>query len=145
MIEMILAIITAVLFYSDMECEDTYLNKESVDKIESSLSEDESLISLGEFRLTAYCGCSICCGVYADDRENGVVCGAYGVPLIENYSIAVDPNVIPYGTEVIINGRSYIAYDTGGAISENRIDVYFDNHEDALAFEIQDAEVFIHK
>jgi 3D (Asp-Asp-Asp) domain-containing protein len=55
----------------------------------------------------------------------------------------VDPNVIPYGTEVIINGHAYIAQDCGGAIQQNRIDIYFESHEQALQFGLQTAYVYV--
>lgn len=107
-------------------------------------------ISLGEFKLTSYCSCSKCCGKWAYNRpkdENGkeIVYGSIGERLKEGYSIAVDPEVIPYGTEVIINGRTYKAQDCGGAIKGNRIDVYHENHQDALNFGVQYAEVFLVK
>lgn len=98
--------------------------------------------SMGMFKLTAYCGCKKCCGKWADNRPNGVVYGASGEILQEGYSIAVDTDVIPYGTEVIINGNTYRADDCGGAIKGNRIDVYFSEHEDAVNFGVQKAEVY---
>lgn len=99
-------------------------------------------VSLGEFKLTAYCSCSLCCGIWANNRPNGIVYGAIGEELKEGYSIAVDPTVIAYGTEVIINGHTYKAQDCGGAIKGNRIDVYMSDHDKALEFGVQYAEVF---
>lgn len=104
--------------------------------------------SLGEFKLTAYCSCEKCCGKWALNRpkdENGkdIVYGSTGAILVAGTSIAVDPSVIPYGSQVEINGHTYTAQDTGGAIKGNRIDVYFDNHQDALNFGVQYAEVFL--
>lgn len=106
------------------------------------------LISLGEFKLTAYCGCKKCCGKWADNRpvdEDGkeIVYGAIGKRLTANYSIAVDPKVIPYGSIVVINGHEYEAMDCGGGIKGNRIDVYFDDHDEARHFAVQTTEVFI--
>ena len=100
-------------------------------------------VSLGDFKLTAYCSCFVCCGEWAYNRPNGVVYGAIGEELIEGYSIAVDPNVIPYRTEVIINGNTYKAQDCGGAIKGNKIDIYFEDHQKALEFGVQYAEVFV--
>lgn len=100
-------------------------------------------VSLGNFKLTAYCSCQLCCGKWANNRPNGIVYGAIGEELKEGYSIAVDPTVIAYRTEVIINGHTYKAQDCGGAIKGNRIDVYFDDHQTALNFGVQYAEVFI--
>ena len=100
-------------------------------------------VSLGEFKLTAYCSCYKCCGKWAYNRPDGIVYGAIGEELKEGYSIAVDPEVIPYKTEVIINGRAYKAQDCGGAIKGNRIDVYFEDHDEALEFGVQYSEVFV--
>lgn len=100
-------------------------------------------VSLGSFKLTAYCSCSLCCGKWAKNRPNGIIYGAIGEELKEGYSIAVDPSVIPYKTEVVINGHTYKAQDCGGAIKGNRIDVYFEDHNDALEFGVQYAEVFM--
>ena len=100
-------------------------------------------VSLGNFKLTAYCSCSLCCGKWADNRPNGIVYGSIGEELKEGYSIAVDPTVIPYRTEVIINGHIYKAQDCGGVIKGNRIDVYFSSHDDALEFGVQYSEVFL--
>ena len=104
--------------------------------------------SLGEFKLTAYCSCEKCCGKWAlnrpkDESGKDIVYGSTGEVLIAGTSIAVDPSVIPYGSQVEINGHTYTAHDTGGAIKGNRIDVYFDNHQDALSFGVQYAEVFL--
>ena len=105
-------------------------------------------VSLGEFKLTAYCSCEICCNKWAlnrpiDENGNEIVYGAIGERLQEGYSIAVDPSVIPYRTEVIINGNAYKAQDCGGAIKGNRIDVYFEDHQAALNFGVQYAEVYL--
>lgn len=113
-----------------------------VEPIVEELESQPELISLGEFKLTAYCSCEKCCGKWAENRLEGKVIGAAGKELVPGYSIAVDPTVIPYGTIVIINEHEYEAMDCGGAIKDNRIDVYFDNHTDALKFGVQYAEVW---
>ena len=120
-----------------------------VDEVEDPLTYVEpELISLGEFKLTAYCSCSICCGRWAHNRPvdeygNEIVIGSSGQTLTAGYSIAVDPTIIPYGTVIVIDGKEYEAQDCGGAIKDKRIDVYFDSHEEALEFGVQYAEVFV--
>lgn len=47
-----------------------------------------------------------------------------GVIAEEGRTIAVDPTVIPYGTEVMIDGHVYIAEDCGGAVKGNVIDIF---------------------
>jgi 3D (Asp-Asp-Asp) domain-containing protein len=82
--------------------------------------------------VTAYCPCEKCCGAYS----NGYT--ATGVKATQGVTIATDPDVIPMGTEVEIDGHIYIAQDVGGAISGNRIDLYFDSHEDALQWGVRE-------
>lgn len=36
------------------------------------------------------------------------------------------------GSKVLINGITYVAEDTGSAIKGNKIDVYVNNHSEAL-------------
>lgn len=95
------------------------------------------IIYLGEFKLTAYCPCAKCCGQWAD----GIT--STGVTAKAGRTIAVDPTVIPYGSLVEINGNTYVAEDCGGSIKGNRIDVYFNTHEEALEFGVQYADVYI--
>ena len=119
----------------------------AVEPVEAEPVAEPTLRSLGEYRLTAYCPCEKCCGPYAADRPvddfgNELVIGASGTLLEAGKSIAVDPTIIPYGTKVVINGHEYIAQDCGGAIKGNRIDIYFENHEETEAFGVQYMEVF---
>lgn len=121
-----------------------------VESIREVPEEEPEYISLGEFKLTAYCSCEKCCGKWAknrpvDEEGNEIVIGASGEVLEAGISIAVDKKVIPYGSTVLINGQEYIAHDCGGAIKQNRIDVYFSDHQDALEFGVRYAEVFLMK
>lgn len=126
---------------TEIEVPQIIQTKEKQEKVEEK--EKIEPINLGNFKLTAYCPCSLCCEEWAYNRPNGIVYGAIGEELKEGYSIAVDPNIIPYRTEVEINGKTYKAQDCGGAIKGNRIDVYFESHTDALSFGVQYADVFI--
>lgn len=83
------------------------------------------------FRLTAYCNCSICCGQWADGLT------ATMTSCCEGTTIAVDPNIIPLGSRVIIDGHEYIAQDTGSAIKGNRIDIYISDHSRASDFGVK--------
>jgi 3D (Asp-Asp-Asp) domain-containing protein len=83
---------------------------------------------------TAYCPCVKCCG-----KSYGIT--ASGVKAKANHTVAVDRKVIPLGTHIIYNGKEYVAEDTGGAIKGNKIDIYFDSHEEALKFGRQTIEI----
>ncbi|MCL1999303.1 MAG: 3D domain-containing protein [Turicibacter sp.] len=82
---------------------------------------------LGYFELTFYCPCEICTG-----RWSGLNRTASGTIPTAGRTIAVDTSVIPFGTEVLINGHIYIAEDTGSAVRGNVIDIFVDSHEYAV-------------
>lgn len=98
---------------------------------------DASLKPLGTFRITHYCQCSICCGPWAD----GIT--STGVTAVTNRTIAVDPDQIPYGSKVVINGQVYIAEDCGGAIKENCIDIYVGSHAEGESRGVYYTEVYL--
>lgn len=134
-----------LLIYPEVKEEQEFIE---LDVVEPEEPQKPKLKNLGEFVLTAYCSCEKCCGKWALNRpldENGeqIVYGASGARLIEGISVAVDPDVIPYGTELYIDGNLYIAHDCGGAVKGNHLDVYFATHEEAWNFGKQTAEVFI--
>ena len=94
--------------------------------------------NLGNFQITYYCACEICC-----NKADGIT--ATGTPVVEGRTIAVDPRVIPYGTKVIIGGHIFTAEDCGGAIQGNHIDIYVNNHAEATALGVTNADVFLVK
>ena len=119
------------------ECEVPVV-KASETNVEPVVEEPEPepvIQSLGIYRLTAYCPCKKCCG-----KTNGIT--ASGTKATAGRTIAV-ARQIPFGTELIIDGHTYVAEDRGGAIKGNRIDIYFDTHQEALNFGVQYKEIFI--
>ncbi|WP_249872223.1 G5 and 3D domain-containing protein [Oceanobacillus saliphilus] len=81
-------------------------------------------------------GCSGCSGYTAT-----------GINLQANPNmkvIAVDPNVIPLGTKVWVEGYGEaIAGDTGGHIKGNRIDIHVPNKSDAFSWGVKTVQVKI--
>ena len=92
-----------------------------------------SLVNIGEYRLTAYCGCEKCCGKWSKYNLT-----ASGTTPQQDRTVAC--NSLEFGTELIINGKKYIVEDRGG-MKGNTIDIYFNSHEAALAFGVQYAKV----
>lgn len=81
------------------------------------------------YEATAYCGCRKCNGKWTDYPT------ASGTQMKAGRTIAVDPDYIPLGSRVFIEGMGeYIAEDTGSAIKGKIIDIYFDSHEEAWDF-----------
>lgn len=91
---------------------------------------------------TAYCPCEKCCGVWAENRPNGIVYTASGAIAQEGVTIAADWDIYPPGTVLYIEGLGeYTVQDRGGAIKGQKVDVYFKNHEDALQFGRQEVRI----
>lgn len=110
------------------------------EKLDANLeAEEDSLVppidisTIEDCTVTAYCPCAKCCGVWAEHRDNGVVRTSTGDEAVQGITVAVDPKVIPYGAHVLVNGHEYIAQDCGG-FSGNVIDLYFNEHIDAVIF-----------
>lgn len=92
---------------------------------------------IGVCTLTAYC---------CESKDDPHICGdgdgltATGLPVAPGM-VAVDPDIIPLGSTVIINGVSYLAADTG--VSGYHIDIAIQTHEEASDFGVSSAEVWI--
>lgn len=70
------------------------------------------------------------------DSQGGGNITATGQNLLANpMAIAVDPNVIPLGTKLHVEGYG-VAYavDTGGAIKGNIIDIHFPTYEQCVSW-----------
>jgi 3D (Asp-Asp-Asp) domain-containing protein len=110
--------------------------KEQIVKQEEPKIEYE-YIDLGEFRISHYCHCAKCNGVNAyKPCKNG------DMPKV-NHTIAVDPSVIPLNSYVWIDGITYKAMDTGGAIKGNRLDLFVSDHQEALELGIKYKHVYL--
>ena len=122
------------ILITETEYEDVYENEP-----ESSI-EEPAMKSLGEYEVTAYCACELCCGEWADGKT------FTGDIATEGVTIATYPDDIALGSKVFIEGvGERIAQDIGGAIHNKRIDVFFggdDGHKRALEFGRQNLEVW---
>ena len=139
--------IIGVTKFSD-EAEVASKSETSQNNIIGELSVASEQINLGEFRLTAYCACEKCCGKWALNRpfdENGevIVYTASMKRAESGWTIAADTDILPFGTKIWIDGHEYEVQDRGGAIKGNRIDIYFDTHEEACQFGVQYKDVFV--
>ena len=84
---------------------------------------------------------------YTADCEGGSGVTYTGVDLKANPDakvIAVDPSVIPLGTEVYVEGYGHaVAADIGGAIKGNKIDVFIPRQAEAESWGVQTVDVTI--
>ena len=93
---------------------------------------------IGECTITTYCPCAECCGRLADGTT------ATGLPAGPGI-VAVDPDVIPLGSTVIIDGMKYLAADTGSGVEGLHIDIFLASHEETVAHGVRTAEVWVAK
>ncbi|MGO5095529.1 3D domain-containing protein [Agathobaculum sp. LCP25S3_E8] len=93
--------------------------------------------ALGNYKLTFYCPCELCNGVAGAKTASGTT-------PTEGRTIAVDSSVIPLGSRVYIEGYGvFIAEDTGGAIKNNKIDVFVSSHDRAYELGVQYANIYL--
>lgn len=92
--------------------------------------------SLGIFTVTYYCSCGICCGWWSGSPTAS---GAYPTP---DWTVAADPDVLPLGTRIYMNGHEYCVEDTGSGVEGNHIDVYVTDHQLAVNNGVASAEIF---
>ncbi|WP_320921899.1 3D domain-containing protein [Hungatella sp.] len=92
---------------------------------------------LGVFEITGYCSCDICCG-----KKDIKLTKMETVPK-SGYTIAVDPQVIPLGSYLEIEGVTYRAEDIGQAIKDRSLDIFFSSHEEAVEFGRQKKDVYL--
>lgn len=86
-------------------------------------------VYIGDYKLTHYCV-----------EKTPHICGdgagitATGTQVTAGKTVAVDPTVIPYGTEMYIEGYGWrVAEDCGGAVKGNHIDIAVDTHTQAIS------------
>lgn len=89
---------------------------------------------VGECTVTYYCPCEKCCGQWADGLT------ATGLPAGPGI-VAVDPEVVPLGSTVIIDGQKYLAADTG--VRGKHVDVCLEDHAATVEAGVRTAEVWI--
>lgn len=123
-----------ILMFNQVLKEQQLSLKEQQDKLKKEEKEQEAKKQeevkkawTHEFHVTAYCGCYSCSEGYGTQTSTGVTAEA-------GRTIAVDPDVVPYGSKVQINGHTYVAEDCGGAINGYEIDIYMDEHSSTDRF-----------
>lgn len=124
------------------------LQEEEVEQPENELIE-QALLSratrIDGVTVTHYCICEKCCGKTPDHPAYGIT--ASGLRATPGVTVAVDPDVIPLGSDVLVdygNGEIhyYRADDTGSAVKGNHIDLCVSSHEEALQLGVRTATVW---
>ena len=77
---------------------------------------------------TAYCPCARCCG-----PMGGTGTTASGKQARQGITVAASRS-IPFGSKIVVNGRTFLVQDRLAARFDSRVDFFFDSHTDALAF-----------
>lgn len=119
------------------------LTDEEIEAAENEMIEAALLARatrLDDVTVTHYCTCVECCG-----KDDGIT--ASGLMATPGVTVAVDPDVIPLGADVLVDyGDGEIQYyradDTGSAVRGNHIDVCLASHEEAVQAGVTTATVW---
>lgn len=100
---------------------------------------------LDNVTVTHYCICQRCCGKAPDHPAYGIT--ASGRRATPGVSVAVDPEVIPLGSDVLVDYGDgvihyYAADDTGSGVTGRHIDLCAGSHEEALQMGRRTATVY---
>ena len=114
--------------------EEPEVNAGSEGLAEDVWSEDTGLTYLGEYTISFYCPCEICCG------EGATGYTASGVPATAWHTVA--SGQFEFGTELYIDGLGYFVVEDRG-VDGNWIDVFCGNHDEALALGLQNRGVYL--
>lgn len=129
-----------------------YITDEQLAEIEAQEAqsvEDALLASatrIDNVTVTHYCICQKCCGKSPDHPAYGITAsGRYATPYV---SVAVDPSVIPLGSDVLVDyGDGVIQYyradDTGSGVGGKHIDLCVSDHQEARNLGVRTATVYV--
>ena len=77
------------------------------------------------FTVRGYCPCKKCCG-----KTDGIT--SSGVRAQANHTLAA-PKTYSFGTEIYLEGYgTFVVEDRGGAVTGNKLDRFFNTHDEAL-------------
>ena len=121
-----------------------YMTEEEVEAAENEMIEQALLArshKLEDVKITFYC---------CEERPH--ICGtgtgitASGRRVTPYVSCAVDPDVIPLGSTIMIEYNGEMVYlradDTGPAVKGNHIDIAVSGHQEALSLGVKTADVW---
>ena len=121
-----------------------YMTEEEVEAAENELIEAALLArshKLEDVTITFYC-----CELYPHICGTGNGITASGRRVTPYVSCAVDPDVIPLGSTIMIEYNGEMVYlradDTGSSIQGNRLDIAVLGHQEALELGIKTADIW---
>ena len=91
--------------------------------------------------ITAYCNCSKCC-TYANQATASGVYPHYSDDPEEPTTCAIDPRYFRFGDLFMIDGKIYVAEDTGSAVKGYHWDLYQEDHSSVQSFDSHYADVY---
>jgi 3D (Asp-Asp-Asp) domain-containing protein len=120
-----------------------YLTDEEIEAEENEMIESALLAKahvIKDCTITYYDVCVKCCG-----KTDGIT--ASGVKAVPGVTVAVDPSVIPFGSDVLIDFgdgdiQYYKADDSGYGVDGNHVDICVKDHATAIQGSITTATVY---
>lgn len=112
--------------------EDEEAYRAAQNQMEHASSQAKAGELLGTFKLTAYCSCPKCCGVWSGGPT------ASGAMPVEGRTVAMAG--VPFGTQLLIGNQIYTVEDRGTPYGH--VDIYMNSHEQASIFGVQYDSVY---
>ena len=121
-----------------------YMTDEEVEAAENELIEQALLArshKIEDVTITFYC-----CEARPHICGTGTGITASGRRVTPYVSCAVDPDVIPLGSTIMLEYNGEMVYlradDTGGSIKGNRLDIAVKGHQEALSLGVKTADIW---
>ncbi len=90
-------------------------------------------------RVTAYCSCWRCCGIFAD----GITANGHQIKRGDRFAAA--DKKYPFSTEIVVpgynGGQPIQVLDRGRVIKGNRLDIFFASHAKAAKWGVKYLDV----
>lgn len=140
------------LEYDIPATEYAYITDEQLKAIEAQEAQsiEDALLAqatrIDSVTVTHYCTCQKCCGKPPDHPAYGITAsGRKATPYV---TVAVDPSVIPLGSDVLVDyGDGVIEYyradDTGSGVGGKHIDLCVSSHQEARNLGVRTATVYV--
>ena len=133
---MLVVILTTSFFNGQQtkasQIEDRKIEYEIMQQVKQDLVQETYV---GEFLISHYCPCSICCGWSNGPTASGVM-PEVGVTIAAS-------SEFEFGTKLKIGDQIYTVQDRGGVIKGNRIDVFCATHQQALNKGLYTTDVYL--
>lgn len=135
--KILMVIVAAFILSMLIQTEEKIIERKVVEWQTIKLQQADMFVA----ECTAYTAGYESTGKYPDNPAYGITASG---KTVRKGMVAADTRFLPFGTKIYIEGLGiFIVEDTGGDIKGNRIDIYYDNLNEAIKFGRQTRKVIV--